>query len=287
MAKRYENRYGRGGHERHRDHAHDRGYMGRAADEVRSWFREDHPERRRDTGDPQRDRRREDAGREWSPSQWNRSSGSDDWRAETDWREGDELGDSYGDDPRRDWGWADRGRDRETSSPGRWRDWGGAWGDERNRWSVGNSWSGEHDGRAHQSDAPRRAEGPSSMGSRGFWGRGPKGYQRSDSRIQEDVCERLTYSDVDAENIEVTVANGEVTLSGSVRDRWDKRQAEELVEHVPGVRDVHNHIRVQRGERGGASSTSHAEPSDTVAGVHPTAGAHIMDSTPSGGRSRS
>ena len=47
-----------------------------------------------------------------------------------------------------------------------------------------------------------------------FRGRGPKNYQRSDERIREDVCERLTYDErVDASDVEVDVREGVVRLS--------------------------------------------------------------------------
>jgi hypothetical protein len=76
-------------------------------------------------------------------------------------------------------------------------------------------------------------------------GRGPKGFKRSDERITEDVCERIARSAVDAENVEVTVKDGEVTLSGFVEVRYDKRILEDIAEDVFGVSDVHNHLRVQ------------------------------------------
>lgn len=80
-----------------------------------------------------------------------------------------------------------------------------------------------------------------------FRGRGPKGYQRSDERIHEEVCERLSDDhDVDATEIEVKVSGGTVTLSGSVTDRYAKRRAEDIAEAVPGVLDVENAIRVTR-----------------------------------------
>ena len=80
-------------------------------------------------------------------------------------------------------------------------------------------------------------------------GKGPRGFTRSDERIKELVCEALTYDDhVDATNIEVTVADGEVTLSGTVTDRRSKRRAEDVIEDLPGVKDVHNRVRVQRGD---------------------------------------
>jgi hypothetical protein len=79
-----------------------------------------------------------------------------------------------------------------------------------------------------------------------YSGRGPKGYQRSDERLRDDICERLTADpDIDATEIEVSVQSGEVTLEGSVRERRMKREAEDCVESIFGVRDIHNRIRVE------------------------------------------
>lgn len=76
-------------------------------------------------------------------------------------------------------------------------------------------------------------------------GRGPKGYQRSDERIREDVCERLTDDPlIDASDIEVDVKGREVTLSGSVASRGLRRRAEDLAEIVSGVAHVQNNLRV-------------------------------------------
>src|SRR3712207_8187576 len=41
-----------------------------------------------------------------------------------------------------------------------------------------------------------------------FRSRGPKGYQRSDDRIREDICDRLMMSWMNAENVDVEVRNG-------------------------------------------------------------------------------
>jgi osmotically-inducible protein OsmY len=80
---------------------------------------------------------------------------------------------------------------------------------------------------------------------RRFAGRGPKNYQRSDERIREDVCVRLTdHPEIDASEIEVRVDGGEVTLSGEVDSRPVKRIAEDVAHSVAGVRDVHNQLRV-------------------------------------------
>jgi osmotically-inducible protein OsmY len=85
--------------------------------------------------------------------------------------------------------------------------------------------------------------------SGGHRGKGPRNFTRSDDRIREMVCERLTDDDrVDATNIDVRVTNGEVVLSGTVHDRRSKRIAEDIVEDLPGVTDVQNVIRVQRGD---------------------------------------
>lgn len=81
-----------------------------------------------------------------------------------------------------------------------------------------------------------------------FTGRGPKGYQRSDERIREDVSEELALAgDIDASDIEVRVSNCVVTLDGEVTTREEKRFAEDIAEAAPGVRDVHNNLRVKTG----------------------------------------
>ena len=94
-----------------------------------------------------------------------------------------------------------------------------------------------------------------------FAGKGPKNYVRSDERIREDVCEHLTHHPyVDASDIEVTVREGEVTLSGTVDARMAKRAAEDACDHVRGVKDVHNHLRVRPAEPGASGGTSPARP---------------------------
>jgi osmotically-inducible protein OsmY len=79
-------------------------------------------------------------------------------------------------------------------------------------------------------------------------GLGPQGYKRSDERISDDVHERLTDdSYLDASNIAIAVAGGEVTLSGTVDNRDAKHRAERLVEHVSGVTHVQNNLRLATG----------------------------------------
>ncbi|WP_230718567.1 BON domain-containing protein [Martelella mediterranea] len=77
-------------------------------------------------------------------------------------------------------------------------------------------------------------------------GKGPRGYKRSDERINEDVHDRLTDEPtLDASDISVSVDNGEVTLDGYVIGRWQKRRAEDCVDSVSGVTHVQNNLRVR------------------------------------------
>jgi osmotically-inducible protein OsmY len=51
--------------------------------------------------------------------------------------------------------------------------------------------------------------------------------------------------EIDASEIEVRVTNCVVTLDGEVETREEKRLAEDIAEAAPGVRDVHNNLRVK------------------------------------------
>ena len=122
-----------------------------------------------------------------------------------------------------------------------------------NDWERGDRYRGMRDMRGdmrdmRDDDHPSlwdRVKGAFTGGS--YSGKGPKNWTRSDERIREEVCECLTYHPhIDASEIDVTVKDGEVTLTGSVGDRGSKRLAEDIVEDVRGVRDVHNQLRVLR-----------------------------------------
>jgi osmotically-inducible protein OsmY len=97
-------------------------------------------------------------------------------------------------------------------------------------------WGGSR--RADEADEWWRTPGP-------YEGIGPRDYRRSDKNIREDICERLTrHGRIDASDIDIQVQAGEVTLTGKVGDRRQKRLAEDLAESVPGVVDVHNELRL-------------------------------------------
>ena len=81
-------------------------------------------------------------------------------------------------------------------------------------------------------------------------GKAPRGYQRSDERLREMICERLMEDgSLDASEVEVEVTSGRVTLNGTVDSRMAKYQIEDLVEQI-GVPDVQNNLRVSHGETG-------------------------------------
>jgi hypothetical protein len=113
--------------------------------------------------------------------------------------------------------------------------------------------SGGEQQRGYQTDfgRERRYDAPEDRGHRG---RGPKGYRRTDERISEEVHERLTDDAwLDASHIDVTVKDGEVTLSGTVENREAKHRAEHLVENLSGVTHVQNNLRI--GTAGGLTSS--------------------------------
>ena len=149
----------------------------------------------------------------------------------------------------------DRGSREQGYGYGGPHDWGGqrGHGEDRGFWDKASdevsSWFGDE-------DAERRREM-----DRRHSGRGPRNYARSDSRINEDVCDRLTdHPMVDASDIEVAVSGREVTLTGTVRSREEKRRAEDLAEAVSGVMHVQNNLRVQQhtGSSDTLGSFSHA-----------------------------
>ena len=145
---------------------------------------------------------------------------------------------------------------RLAANRGEWRDddWRGSRGDERGFFErAGDAvarWFGDED------DYGRRET---------YRGRGPVGYTRTDDRIREDACERLTDEwGVDASKVEVTVSNAEITLDGTVPSRRQKRRAEDLVDSLSGVRHVQNNLRVDEGSSWDRNTSSEIDGSRTV-----------------------
>lgn len=173
-----------------------------------------------------------------------RRTGRQDWDTE---RSGTLRGQqNWGRGSQQDWG---RGR-QDLDSERNWtnrgqQDWGRGqqdWGRSRHGRGIANP----YDDYDYDYDEPMEwtyteiweIEGP-------FTGMGPSGYHRSDDRIFEDVCERLTmHGQIDPSDVEIEVENGEVVLKGSVDDRHTKRIIEDVAYSVSGVTEVQNNLRV-------------------------------------------
>jgi len=220
MADRWDYRDDRSYRERH-----ERPISDRAGDEVRSWFGDDEAARRRRM-DEIRDERHE---RDWS-----------DRAARTGERAWERTREAARD-------LTDRDRDGRT---------GLAEFADNDRASYFSGYSGYYSRPTYRDDywTRERSFGDTSRygwqsppyAGPNYVGRGPRGYQRTDERIREEVCDRLTEDPrIDASDIEVHMKGGELTLSGSVRTREEKRFTEDLVERITGVREVNNHLRVR------------------------------------------
>ena len=91
---------------------------------------------------------------------------------------------------------------------------------------------------------------------------GPKGYQRTDERMREDICDELMQADtIDSSDVAIEVASAKVVLHGSVPIRWMKHAIEDLADACPGVQDVEDKIRVRTESKG-------TSPDDGVVDFH-------------------
>lgn len=74
-------------------------------------------------------------------------------------------------------------------------------------------------------------------------GKGPRGYKRRDERILEDVCEVLKdHPDIDPTDLHVSVSEGVVHLSGSLRSDYEMQIIDQLVSHVSGSKNIINKV---------------------------------------------
>jgi osmotically-inducible protein OsmY len=257
----------------------ERGFFDRVSDEVRSWFGDEEAERRRQMDMQDRG---EMGGSYNEPPEWQRReySGSSPrgsqiepygrydapplqeksrrgWGMQNQRRWGDDRTGRYSDDYTgmskgmgmgSSYGRSVYGRhmSRSNEFPGSGYGYGGRdWDDEsmnRPRFFDQNR---DFDGGTYGSERENREE---TMFGR-YRGRGPRNYQRSDERISDEIHQYLTYHpELDATDIDVTVDSGIVTLKGAVDSRRAKRLAEDVAEEVFGVKEVHNELRVNRGD---------------------------------------
>ncbi len=231
-------------YERWQRYGSERGWFEKMGDKVRSWFGDDEAERRRRM-DETHERGSEPMYRDPRPSynepphrnapftnpqygqQYSHrpgNYGSVEYGSPTTFSGHPEhFGDQPWEQPRSEWY---GGRMPRTEDHTRWQTSG-----HREETRMGNQPSYGNRFYGHSGET--------------FAGRGPRGYKRSDERIKDDVCEHLTmHPEVDASEIEVQVVNGEVTITGMVHSRWEKRRSEEIAEDVYGVNNVHNNLRV-------------------------------------------
>ncbi|MFA9441176.1 BON domain-containing protein [Uliginosibacterium sp. sgz301328] len=109
------------------------------------------------------------------------------------------------------------------------------------RGAGGQDWQDAYQTRTHYAGAGLE------RGSQARERKGPKGYTRSDDRLREDICERLTFAHhLDVSDVSVTVQDGKVTLEGTVPDRRSKHAIEDVVDESWGVREIDNRVRIAR-----------------------------------------
>ena len=232
---------------RHYDegHRHERTWQDRSESDSRSWFGDDTSRQRR--GNDERDDRFPYGGqRDDRASRWEGSYRTDDR----------DYHDRYRATPRH--GYHDPAQDYYRAAREQREDF--------LRWeaqSPGAEFEHHHDTR----DSGDQRQAWMSRERGGYWrqyeepapyaGRGPKNYQRSDDRIQEEICDCMTDdARLDASDIEVQVSSGVVTLIGTVTSRDQKRRAEDVAERVSGVKDVTNQLRVSRDANGHTAASA-------------------------------
>jgi BON domain len=265
---------------------------------------------RYETGDESRyqsDRDEESAGRGWEgqrryssggyPEEFGYRSGQ---QHERERWQGQRGGPGFGEDE--SWRGSDyqRGGFRGQRSGG----WGESrWGEEsESPYGAQESGSGSQGGYRSQGGGFRgeyfreQQRYGQRQGQQSYQGRGPKGYERSDERLKELICERLTDDPrIDASDVTVEVSQRVVKLRGTVDDRRTKYEIEELVERCGGVRDIDNQLRTQsaseweRSQQSRGSETSSQSGASQAGASSPgsTQGSTQTGGSTSGGRSTS
>ncbi len=258
----------------------DEGMLERIKNDVKAWFDDDDDEQQSRSDRNYSGYRAYDY--EGSEHQRNLQKHQDTWRGSQSYGDrsyGNRSSGAIGDDDR-SYGAAGSGRrTRSQGYGGQGYGSGQNYGENYGDMSFGGRNEDDEDfGGQYGSSRGRRPE----VLSAEYWatpgphaGKGPKGFKRSPDHLKERVCERLeSAGNIDASDIEVNVENEEVTLTGSVSDREQKRLAEDCAESVHGVSDVHNHLTIRRatggmaeneqsGVRSGKSTTNPSGKSST------------------------
>ena len=243
----------------------ERGAFDRAGDEVKSWFGDDEAERRRrrderrdpdtmhyrdDRNDNDRSRYSRNRVRNLDDDRSNRGGMSRDYYGRDDSSSRDMMSRDY------------YGRDQDYRGSGD-NDGGyggsdyGSGGRERSMGSNQSSYAATV-ARGYDQDGSNWNRNPNTDGYESHFGKGPKNDQRSKERNQERVSDMLHDDhDLDASDIDVsTDDSGEVTLSGTVSSRMDKRRAEDCAYRVRSVRHVQNNITISDNDGDNISARS-------------------------------
>ncbi len=180
---------------------------------------------------------------------------------------GSHIGRNYGQDSYNE----GRGYGQDNNSYGR----GTNYGVGTNYGAHTNYGSGNWGSGANNNQGNWNSNNDNSMGGQ-HRGKGPKGYNRSDDRIKEDISDRLSDDgQLDASEIELEVANGVVSLSGTVDSREAKRRAEDIAESISGVSNVENRLSVNREGSNDSSGTNGSErKTASTTSTHATNGHH-------------
>ena len=143
---------------------------------------------------------------------------------------------------------------REDYGYGASRGWAEPYG-EGQQYTPGGEYGGRGVG-DYGSQGYGSQEGYGGRGTGQHAGKGPKGYQRSDERTKELLCERLRDDpEIDPSEVTVSVQGGKITLEGTVDSRRTKNAIEEIADQF-GLQDVQSNLRIQRTAPSGQQSDS-------------------------------
>jgi len=243
----------------------------------RGWESQQRNVRSRDFDDNRNDNRMQDRNQGESFQERGYQSYPENWgyqgrTQERSWGNQDRgyQGSNYGGQGGYGQSWNDQGHGGFQGNQGNQRGWGsqdrsyeGSYGNQSGREAQGRGFGGGYGGdwrgqggrdqrfgNMGETNYGNPSYGNSNYGSSSTKGRAPRGYKRSDERIQDDICDRLMQDGrVDASDVEVKVSNGEVTLTGTIESRSLKHHIENMVDAISGVQEIHNQLRIKRADQ--------------------------------------
>jgi osmotically-inducible protein OsmY len=241
------------GYDRHNQWQNDR--------QSSQWGNNDHQQQwgnnRQDQWNNNNDRQSSQWGNNDRQQQWNDQGNSNQYRDQqySQFQNKNSIGNAYATDRfsnRNSW---ENNTNNNNNQYGNDR----SWNNSGNNSNSSDRW-GAMGGNDRSSSWMNNDQNRSSMNEGNHRGKGPRGYQRSEDRIKEDIHDRLSDdSFLDASEIEVSMENNNVVLSGSVESRTAKRRAEDIAESVSGVSNVENRLRVAEHQQQSGSKTDSSD----------------------------